>query len=160
MLVSYRSRVDSTRCATPSSLNLSSTHVSHSSLRSVTFGGCEGVLECRHLRRLGLGAPVDFVVPCLAMQIFAELERGGGGGGESTTNVGDGTVGWEELSLAQASDDDAVRRVSPAMRTMQLDLHGTTASSEGVVAFVESAACAKLARCCSGMRLAGRRGWR
>lgn len=132
-------------------LNLSSTHVSHSSLRSGDDFGeiARRVLECRSLRRLGLGAPVDFVVPCLAMQIFAELERGGGGGGESTTNVGDGTVGWEELSLAQngAANDAVLQGVSRRCPDlMQLDLRGTTASSEGVVAFVESAACARKLR--------------
>ena len=131
-------------------LNLSSTHVSHSSLRSGDDFGeiARRVLECRSLRRLGLGAPVDFVVPCLAMQIFAELERGGGGGGESTTNVGDGTVGWEELSLAQTA-----RRTTPCCRASPGDartscssIFAAPASSEGVVAFVESAACARKLR--------------
>jgi hypothetical protein len=138
---------------TLTSLNLSSTCVSHSSLKSgEDFGEvARCILECRGLRRLHLGAPVDFVPACLVRNIFSMCSGLGGGGvrrdgdGDSDGGGGERFSALEELSLSRngAAVDATladIARLCPALR--QLDIRGSAVSATGVVAFVSSARCA------------------
>ena len=132
-------------------LNLASTHVSRGSVgHGVDFGEVAGaVLGCARLRRLNLGQPVDFVVPCLALKVFAPRDRfaadaPAANGARRPTP--DGVfAALEELSFQRnaAVNDDVLARIAAAcMNITRLDLRGTTVSREGIAAFATRSPCA------------------
>ena len=132
-------------------LNLASTHVSRGSLgRGDDFGEVAGaVLGCARLRRLNLGQPVDFVVPCLALKVFAPqngpaADAPAANGARRPTP--DGVfAALEELSFqrnAAVNDDVLARIAAECMNITRLDLRGTTVSREGIAAFATRSPCA------------------
>ena len=142
-------------------LNLASTHVSRGSLgRGDDFGEVAGaVLGCARLRRLNLGAPVDFVVPCLTLKVFApsaadaegpatDAEDGAeAAGGVAKPGGASASVfsGLEELgfkSNAAVNDDVLARIAAKCVNLVRIDVRGTAISRQGIEAFVESAPCA------------------
>ena len=134
-------------------LNLSSTSLSHSSLKNgEDFGEvAQSILNCRGLRRLHLGSPVDFVPACLAKRLFTELQRDSDSL-DMNKNNGDGNrndpkrfTELEELSLSRngAADDvmlAVIARNCPALRT--LDIRGSSITAAGVTSFAATALCA------------------
>jgi|TARA_B110000261_G_scaffold29900_1_gene33902 hypothetical protein len=139
-------------------LNLSSTHVSNGVLRSGDDFSevAAAVLRCGNLRRLNLGAPVDFVVPCLTLSIFTQLigavgDEGLGRFGTyqnvcSASHVTDKSFGaLVELSFARNASvgDDILQKVAQrSPRLVRLDLRGTGVTRGGIAAFAENAPCA------------------
>ena len=132
-------------------LNLASTHVSRGSLgRGDDFGEVAGaVLGCARLRRLNLGQPVDFVVPCLALKVFAPqngpaADAPAANGARRPTP--DGVfAALEELSFqrnAAVNDDVLARIAAECINITRLDLRGTTVSREGIAAFATRSPCA------------------
>ena len=132
-------------------LNLASTHVSRGSLgRGDDFGEVAGaVLGCARLRRLNLGAPVDFVVPCLALKVFAPqngpaADAPAANGARRPTP--DGVfAALEELSFqrnAAVNDDVLARIAARCVNLARLDVRGTAVSREGIAAFARDARCA------------------
>ena len=124
-------------------LNLASTHVSRGSLgRGDDFGEVAGaVLGCARLRRLNLGAPVDFVVPCLALKVFAPAARAAAPAGAAAGVFS----ALEELSFqrnAAVNDDVLARIAARCVNLARLDVRGTTVSREGIAAFARDARCA------------------
>ena len=122
-------------------LNLASTHVSRGSLgRGDDFGEVAGaVLGCARLRRLNLGAPVDFVVPCLALSVRAAR---GGRAGSGAAGAAAGVAPPEELADNAAVNDDVLAESPRGASTSRLDVRGTTVSREGIAAFARDARCA------------------
>ena len=142
-------------------LNLASTHVSRGSVRrGDDFGEvARAVLGCARLRRLNLGAPVDFVVPCLTLKVFApsaadaegpatdaedgaEAARGVAKPGGASASV---FSSLEELgfkSNAAVNDDVLARIAAKCVNLVRIDVRGTAISRQGIEAFVESAPCA------------------
>ena len=132
-------------------LNLASTHVSRGSVgHGDDFGEVAGaVLGCARLRRLNLGQPVDFVVPCLALKVFAPqngpaADAPAANGARRPTP--DGVfAALEELSFqrnAAVNDDVLARIAAECMNITRLDLRGTTVSREGIAAFATRSPCA------------------
>ena len=132
-------------------LNLASTHVSRGSVgHGDDFGEVAGaVLGCARLRRLNLGQPVDFVVPCLALKVFAPqngpaADAPAANGARHPTP--DGVfAALEELSFqrnAAVNDDVLARIAAECMNITRLDLRGTTVSREGIAAFATRSPCA------------------
>ena len=130
-------------------LNLASTHVSRGSLgRGDDFGEVAGaVLGCARLRRLNLGAPVDFVVPCLALKVFAPPAADAPAARAAAPAGGAAGVfsALEELSFqrnAAVNDDVLARIAARCVNLARLDVRGTTVSREGIAAFARDARCA------------------
>ena len=132
-------------------LNLASTHVSRGSVgHGDDFGEVAGaVLGCARLRRLNLGQPVDFVVPCLALKVFAPqngpaADAPAANGARRPTP--DGVfAALEELSFqrnAAVNDDVLARIAAECINITRLDLRGTTVSREGIAAFATRSPCA------------------
>jgi len=125
-------------------LNLSSTHVSHSNLpRGEDFGEVAKILlACRNLRRLHLGVPVDFVVPCLTFKIFGEIDRVRGLKGLNFFQGMEDRAPFfslSELSLERngAANDvmlSHIYRQCPNLK--RLDLRGCPFSSSDFVSFI------------------------
>ena len=130
-------------------LNLASTHVSRGSLgRGDDFGEVAGaVLGCARLRRLNLGAPVDFVVPCLALKVFAPPAADAPAARAAAPAGAAASVfsALEELSFqrnAAVNDDVLARIAARCVNLARLDVRGTTVSREGIAAFARDARCA------------------
>ena len=143
-------------------LNLASTHVSRGSVRrGDDFGEvARAVLGCARLRRLNLGAPVDFVVPCLTLKVFAPSAADAEGpatdaedGAEAARGVAKPGVFFDESvfssleelgfrSNAAVNDDVLARIAAMCVNLSRIDVRGTAISRQGVAAFVESAPCA------------------
>ena len=130
-------------------LNLASTHVSRGSLgRGDDFGEVAGaVLGCARLRRLNLGAPVDFVVPCLALKVFAPPAADAPAARAAAPAGAAAGVfsALEELSFqrnAAVNDDVLARIAARCVNLARLDVRGTTVSREGIAAFARDARCA------------------
>lgn len=130
-------------------LNLASTHVSRGSLgRGDDFGEVAGaVLGCARLRRLNLGAPVDFVVPCLALKVFAPPAADAPAAcAAAPAGAAAGVFSaLEELSFqrnAAVNDDVLARIAARCVNLARLDVRGTTVSREGIAAFARDARCA------------------
>ncbi len=130
-------------------LNLASTHVSRGSLgRGDDFGEVAGaVLGCARLRRLNLGAPVDFVVPCLALKVFAPPAADAPAACAAAPAGAAAGVFFalEELSFqrnAAVNDDVLARIAARCVNLARLDVRGTTVSREGIAAFARDARCA------------------
>ena len=129
-------------------LNLASTHVSRGSLgRGDDFGEVAGaVLGCARLRRLNLGAPVDFVVPCLALKVFAPPAADAPAARAAPAGAAAGVFSaLEELSFqrnAAVNDDVLARIAARCVNLARLDVRGTTVSREGIAAFARDARCA------------------
>ena len=130
-------------------LNLASTHVSRGSLgRGDDFGEVAGaVLGCARLRRLNLGAPVDFVVPCLALTVFAPPAADAPAARAAAPAGAAAGVfsALEELSFrrnAAVNDDVLARIAARCVNLARLDVRGTTVSREGIAAFARDARCA------------------
>ena len=132
-------------------LNLASTHVSRGSVgHGDDFGEVAGaVLGCARLRRLNLGQPVDFVVPCLALKVFAPqngpaADAPAANGARRPTP--DGVfAALEELSFqrnAAVNDDVLARIAAKCVNLARLDVRGTTVSREGIAAFAHRSPCA------------------
>ena len=130
-------------------LNLASTHVSRGSLgRGDDFGEVAGaVLGCARLRRLNPGAPVDFVVPCLALKVFAPPAADAPAACAAAPAGAAAGVFFalEELSFqrnAAVNDDVLARIAARCVNLARLDVRGTTVSREGIAAFARDARCA------------------
>ena len=130
-------------------LNLASTHVSRGSLgRGDDFGEVAGaVLGCARLRRLNLGAPVDFVVPCLALKVFAPPAADAPAARAAAPAGAAASVfsALEELSFqrnAAVNDDVLARIAARCVNLARLDVRGTAVSREGIAAFARDARCA------------------
>ena len=130
-------------------LNLASTHVSRGSLgRGDDFCEVAGaVLGCARLRRLNLGAPVDFVVPCLALKVFAPPAADAPAARAAAPAGAAASVfsALEELSFqrnAAVNDDVLARIAARCVNLARLDVRGTTVSREGIAAFARDARCA------------------
>ena len=126
-------------------LNLASTHVSRGSVgQGDDFGEvASAVLGCARLRRLNLAAPVDFVVPCLALKVFAPPTAD-----DLATNAETPAgvfCALEELSFqrnAAVNDDVLARIAAKCVNLARLDVRGTTVSREGIAAFAHRSPCA------------------
>ena len=144
-------------------LNLSSTHVGSGFVRSGDdFGDvAAAVLGCKKLTRLNLGAPVDFVVPCLVLNVFTRIDINGeltSGLAEPIGVISGATevcgrhdfssaffVSIEELSFQRnaAVNDTILAKVGKlCVKLVRLDVRGTTVSREGIDSFAKNATCA------------------
>ena len=88
---------------TLTALNLSSTCVKNLTKEDDFGDVARCILECRRLKRLHLGAPVDFVPACLAKNIFSELRRSNGGRGGGGGGRGGGSRGGHGVDPAAAA---------------------------------------------------------
>ena len=116
--------------------------------RGDDFGEVAGaVLGCARLRRLNLGAPVDFVVPCLALKVFAPPAADAPAARAAAPAGAAAGVfsALEELSFqrnAAVNDDVLARIAARCVNLARLDVRGTTVSREGIAAFARDARCA------------------